>query len=194
MTACKKDNTNYVRLTIEQAKEVLDEKEYQYEEIIVENESERNGVKYFDFYVVLSGEYKDDFALILSLLNDLRKSSYSLTAFEKTKYVFMEYVKCEDKAYQVNSTDEYVLEEKGKHVSIYNSIAEKCGVNLTNKEKARIYKDLDYYLTVMNNGKYTYTENEAFNRVASKYQVTEEFLRNKIWIPEIYAEYLKYYN
>lgn len=75
-----------------------------------------------------------------------------------------------------------------------DDIKAKKGIGLSSVEKARIYWSLDSNLTARKkDGKYLYSEDEAFSLVEKDYGVTRDYLKNNIWNGHAYDDYVKYY-
>lgn len=73
-------------------------------------------------------------------------------------------------------------------------IKEKHGVELTDPEKAYIYWWLDDYLTkTRKDGKYLYSEKEAYEKVQNMFDVSREFLDTNIWTQDGWKIYDSYY-
>lgn len=88
----------------------------------------------------------------------------------------------------------FIICSKCNKVLSVNDVKAKGGVGLTSVEKAKIYWDLDNYLTARkSNGKYLYSEDEAFSIVEKDYDVTRDYLKNNIWNGHAYNDYVKYY-
>ncbi len=69
----------------------------------------------------------------------------------------------------------------------------KKGRGLNGADRALIYNSLDSYLTAQNsNGKYTYTESDAFRIVQDKYGVTKDYIDNNVWNYHAYEDYTLY--
>lgn len=88
----------------------------------------------------------------------------------------------------------FIICYKCDAVLMSKDIKSKRGINLLSVEKAQIYWSLDDNLTARkSNGKYLYSENEAFSLVEETYGVTREYLKNYIWNGHAYDDYVKYY-
>lgn len=75
------------------------------------------------------------------------------------------------------------------------SVKAKKGNNLARIEKAFIYMWLDYYLTATgSNGRYLYSEKQAFQTVEDKFGVTKQYLDNNIWNGHARDAYVEYYS
>lgn len=74
------------------------------------------------------------------------------------------------------------------------TIKEKQGVDISDHEKAYIYWWLDDYLTKTGkDGKYLYSEKEAYEKVQNMFGVSRVFLDTNIWTPDGWKIYDSYY-
>ena len=82
-----------------------------------------------------------------------------------------------------------------KEVITPDSIKAKHGTGIVSVKKAFIYMWLDYYLTAQNsNGKYKYSESQAFSTVQEMFGVSRDYLNNQIWNGHAWSDYNSYYN
>ncbi|MGM9600925.1 MAG: hypothetical protein ACI3W5_04965 [Faecousia sp.] len=96
--------------------------------------------------------------------------------------------------WQGNIQAGFIMCSKCDKVLSTDEIKAKKGIGLSPVEKARIYWSLDSNLTARKkDGKYLYSEDEAFSLVEKDYGVTKDYLKNNIWNGHAYDDYVKYY-
>lgn len=92
----------------------------------------------------------------------------------------------------IHQTDIIECRNCGERIT-HTDIRAKSGSGLLDVEKALIYKKLDEYLTATNkNGKYIFTEKEAFEEVQKMFGVSRNYLDNNIWNNHAWDAYRKY--
>ena len=189
LTACGASDQDYVCEAVSNVKEYVSKKGY--EDIVVRAEKSifSKGTQFYN--LILESNIDRVYPEVFEILNLVDKYSYFDAVVADFKIFFSkEYYVVDGEKISILGEDKlnynYAL-KNNNYTIVYNTIAEKNGVNLTMDDKGVIYLELDGMLTYKNsNREYVYTRDYCYQHVSSKFNVDIHYIESDIYIYEVF--------
>lgn len=191
------DNTQFLEQSVQNAQLLLANHNCVYTSVFCEFGNDftfqNETVHCYTLVVELSQENDKNYPYILEILT-LLDGNYAAKDVESfDSYFTCEYVQCNGVRYQVGYRD-YLLENVNTHKDVYNSVAAKNGVGLTDIDKAHVYDKVKYYMEATDGDAYKYTVDQAYQKAANEFCLSAEQVAT-IWGDyDVFVKWTEIYN
>lgn len=198
LTGCSDEK--YIDAARSDIKDILEENNINYKEVVIIYSSdysyENKTYKLYDLIVDLDSEYAKDYALMLSTLKTIDKSSYSYESFSKRNIVFQEYIRCNGVKYVIDSIDESILRKDDNYTWEYNadsnSQSASNDTSVTQAEQLASEFTLDFSTPFGKKLEDAWLEDQGNVEISAMYHYYNAKMYDSIGSPEMARDEMKY--